>query len=754
MKTLPKLAMSTTLTLGLTIGVSLGLGLSACQPKTDNKESQNVQTHETKTATLESDQLAPDVKTGNVLLDKWDGPEGGVMPFGKYKVEDFPAALDKGFEMARADIRRIAENPNPPTFDNTIEALEKSGKALDRVATVFFIHDSSLNNDQIAAMTKKYAPEFSKFSDEINQNPKLFARIKAIHENMDGLDTEQKRLVDVYYARFIKQGANLNTEDKAKLSKINARLAVLTNQFGQNVLHDEGAYVTYITDKKDLAGLPDWLVDSMAASAEEKGHKGQWAVTNTRSSMDPFLTYSTNRKLREKVWKTYYNRGDNGDKWDNNKIITEILQLRDKRAKLLGFKTHADWKLTDQMAKKPENAMALMMKVWPYAVKRANEEVAEMQAIADKEGAGIKIAPWDYRYYAEKVRQAKYDLDFNEVKPYLQLDKLREAMMWAAGKIYGLNFKKVDNVPVFHPDVTVYDVTNKDGKHVAFWYFDPFARVGKSSGAWMNGHRSQSNMDGKYVPILVSNNSNFIKGKPGEPVLISWDDAQTMFHEFGHALHGINSSVTYPSLSGTNVPRDYVEFPSQINEHWLMSPEVMERFLVHYKTGKPIPKALVDKIKKAATFRQGFNTVEYLSDAIIDMKIHMAGGDPIDPDRFEREESEKLGMPKEIVLRHRLPQFNHIFSGGYDSGYYSYLWTEALADDGAEAFEEAGSFYDPATAKRLHDCVMSVGNTIDQAESYRCFRGRDVDTMALMRAKGFAPKRTDLPPYHKLPADK
>ena len=746
---------SSKLAMTVMLGLGLSVGLTACGPKSTQKETKNVQKQESqKPAKLESDILAPDVKTGNVLLDKWSGPYGGVMPFGKYKVEDFPAALDKGFEMARADIKRIADNTNPPTFDNTIEALEKSGKALDRASTIFFIHDSNLNNDQIAAMTKKYAPEFSKFSDEINQNPKLFARIKAIHDHMDGLNTEQKRLVDVYYARFIKQGANLNAKDKATMSKINGRLATLTNQFGQNVLHDEGAYVTYIKNKKDLAGLPGWLVDSMAASAEEKGHKGEWAVTNTRSSMDPFLTYSTNRKLREKVWKTYYNRGDNGDKWDNNKIITEILQLRDKRAKLLGFKTHADWKLTDQMAKKPENAMALMMKVWPYAVKRAKEEVAEMQAIADKEGAKLKIAPWDYRFYAEKVRQAKYDLDFNQVKPYLQLDKLREAMMWAAGKLYGLKFRKVDDVPVFQEDVTVYNVTNKDGKHVALWYFDPFARVGKSSGAWMNGHRAQSNMDGHYVPIIVSNNSNFIKGKPGEPVLISWDDASTMFHEFGHALHGINSDVTYPSLSGTNVPRDYVEFPSQLNEHWLTSPEVMQRFLVHYKTGKPIPKALVDKIEKAATFRQGFNTVEYLSDAIIDMKIHMAGGAPIDPDKFEREESKKLGMPKEIVLRHRLPQFNHIFAGGYDAGYYSYLWTEALADDGAEAFLEKGSFYDPATAKRLHDCVESVGNTIDQAESYRCFRGRDVDTMALMRAKGFAPKRTDLPPYHMLPADK
>ena len=738
-------------TLTTALAATLSLGLYGCGQKTDTPAKQDTTQSATKahkpmhdTKILESNTLVPDVKTGNVLLDKWSGPYGGVMPFGEYKVSDFPAALDKGFEMARGDIKRIADNTNPATFDNTMVALEKSGRALDRAATLFFIHDSSLNNDEIAAMTKKYAPEFSKFSDEINQNPKLFARIKAIHDNMDDLNTEQKRLVDVYYARFVKQGANLNETDKAKMSKINGRLATLTNQFGQNVLHDEGAYVTYITDKKDLAGLPGWLVDAMAASANGKDHKGEWAITNTRSSMDPFLTYSENRPLREKAWKTYYNRGDNGDKYDNNKIITEILQLRDKRAKLLGFKTHADWKLTDQMAKKPENAMALMMKVWPYAVKRAQEEVAEMQAIADKEGANIKIAPWDYRFYAEKVRQAKYDLDFNEVKPYLQLDKLREGMMWAAGQLYGFQFKPVKDVPVFQEDVTVYEVLGKDGKHVALWYFDPYARVGKNSGAWMNGHQAQNKLDGIYTPIIVSNNSNFIKGKPGEPVLISWDDASTMFHEFGHALHGMNSNVTYPTLSGTNVSRDYVEFPSQLNEHWLPTPEVMNTYLVHYKTGKPIPQALVDKIEKASTFRQGFDTVEYLSDAIVDMKIHMAGGDPIDPDAFEREESEKLGMPKEIVLRHRLPQFNHIFSGGYDSGYYAYLWADSLTNDSAEAFEEAGSFYDRETADRLRKCIMSVGNMVDPADGFRCFRGRDVDVMALMRAKGFAPARTDL----------
>jgi peptidyl-dipeptidase Dcp len=390
------------------------------------------------------------------------------------------------------------------------------------------------------------------------------------------------------------------------------------------------------------------------------------------------------------------------------------------------------------MAKTPEATMQLMMQVWPKAVERAREEVADMQQIADAEGAEITIEPWDYRYYAEKVRKDKYDLDFNEVKPYLQLEKLREAMMWAASELFGLQFKPIQDVPVFHPDVRVWEVMNAEGEHVGLWYLDPYAREGKRSGAWMSSYRSQENIDKPITPI-VSNNSNFVKGAPGEPVLISWDDATTLFHEFGHALHGLLSNVHYPSQSGTSVARDYVEFPSQINEHWLMTRELLNRFAVHYKTGEPLPQELLEKIERAETFNQGFGTVEFLASALIDMKLHLAGETELDPARFERETLAELGMPREIVMRHRTPHFSHVFAGdGYSAGYYSYLWADALTADAAEVFEESGSYYDKEVAQRLHDTVLSVGDTIDPAEGFRAFRGRDVDTKALMRKRGFA----------------
>ncbi|PHQ67694.1 MAG: peptidase M3 [Robiginitomaculum sp.] len=708
----------------------LALGVTACGEKASKQ--------------TESQMLIQEVETGNVLLDTWTGPYGGVPPWDKADVSTMSASLSTAFDMARAEITKIADNETAANFDNTIVALEKSGAALNRVATVFFVHASNLNKGEIPNILKEMSPKFSQFNDEINQNPALFARVKTVYENMDALNTEQKRLVDEYYQGFVRQGATLNDEDKASMSKINSRLATLTNDFGQNVLHDEEGYITYIEDEVGLAGLPGWLKTSMASAAKNNDKEGQnsgkWAITNTRSSMDPFLTYSDDRNMREAVWNTYYNRGDNGDEWDNNAIITEILQLRDQRAKLLGYKTHAHWKLENQMAKNPENAIALMEKVWPHAIGRAKEEVAEMQAIADSEGVFIKIAPWDYRYYAEKVRKDKYDLDLNEVKPYMQMEKLREGMMWAAGELYGFQFEQIEDVPVYHEDVRVWEVKNAEGGHVGLWYFDPYARKGKRSGAWMNAYRTQQKLDGKSTTVIVSNNSNFVKGEAGKPVLISWDDAETMFHEFGHAIHGLNSNVTYPTLSGTSVSRDYVEFPSQLNERWMTTPEVLNTYAVHYETGEPIPAELLAKIKKASTFRQGFDTTEYLASALIDMKLHMAGGDPIDADKFERETLEALGMPSEIVMRHRTPHFNHIFSGGYHAGYYSYLWADTLTADAAEAFVEAGSFYDKDVAKSLYTNIMSVGNTIDPADGFKAFRGREVEVEALMRDRGFADK--------------
>ena len=678
-------------------------------------------------------------QSANPLLAPWTGPYGGVPAFDKVKVADFKPALEAAMAENLAEVERIASLREVPTFENTILALENSGRRLSDLYTYYGVWGSNLSTPELQAVEMQMDPRLAAFNDKITQNVDLFRRIDAVYNSVDKerLNPEQQRLVWLYRTNFVAAGAQLDAPAKARVAQINERLATLFTTFNQNLLHDEGEYVLYLK-ASDLKGLPQWLRDNLAATAEERGRKGQFAVANTRSSMDPFLTYSDRRDLREKVWTTYYARGDNGDQYDNNKIITEILQLRAERARLLGFPTHAHWRLQNAMAKTPERAMELMEAVWTPAVAAVRTDVADMQAIADKEGAKIKIAPWDYRYYMEKVRKAKYDLDLNEVKPYLELENLREGMFWAASQLYGFTFKPVTGLPVFHPDVRVWEVLGAGGEHVGLWYFDPYARPGKRSGAWMNAYRTQENFLSP-VTTIVSNNSNFVKGKPGEPVLLSWDDADTMFHEFGHALHGLNSQVRYPSLSGTAVPRDYVEFPSQLNEHWFPTQQVLGRFATHYQTGKPIPQALVDKIKRTSTFNQGFATTEYLASALIDMKLHLAGGAPIDPDRFEREELAKLGMPPEVVMRHRTPQFAHIFSSdSYSAGYYSYLWADTLTADVAEAFKEApGGYYDKATAARLRETIMSKGNSVDPADQFRAFRGRDPSIDALMRDRGF-----------------
>ncbi|HET6863324.1 MAG TPA: M3 family metallopeptidase, partial [Pyrinomonadaceae bacterium] len=628
-----------------------------------------------------------------------------------------------------------------PDFENTIVALEEAGQELNRVSTLYGVWSSTMNGPEFQVVQREMAPRLAAFNDRITQNELLFKRIEAVYNSpsKNKLNPEQQRLTWLYYTNFVRSGARLAPEAKARLSEINQQLAGLYTKFSQNVLAEETDQFIVLKSEDELAGLPQSIRDAAAAAATTKKQTG-WVIMNTRSSIDPFLTYSDRRDLREKAWRMFVNRGDNGDEHDNNAIITEILQLRAERAKLLGFKTHAHWRLENSMAKTPERAMELMEAVWKPAVARVHEEVADMQALADKEGAKLKIEPWDYRYYMEKVRKAKYDLDQNEVKPYLQLEKLREGIFWVAGELFNFNFTPVTNVPVAHPDIRVWEVTDKTTKrHIGLWYFDPYARAGKRSGAWMNAYRSQERVNGE-ITTIVSNNANFVKGKPGEPLLISWDDATTMFHEFGHALHGLNSNVTYPSLAGTAVARDYVEFPSQLMEHWLSTPEVLQRFALHYQTGKPIPQALVDKINRSATFNQGFATVEYLSAALVDMKLHLAGDRKIDPDAFERETLAELGMPKEIVMRHRTPQFLHIFAGdSYSAGYYSYLWSDVLTADAFGAFVEGKGPYDKAVAERLRKYVFSVGNTVDPADGYRAFRGRDPKIDALMKKRGFSP---------------
>lgn len=679
-------------------------------------------------------------ETDNPLLANWTGPYGGVPNFEAMSLDDLAESLDTGMEEHLREIQIFTSVREDPTFENTIVPYEASGEALGRAFIYYGIWSSNLSSPEFREIQAEMVPKISDYSSKITQNKRLFERIKAVYES-DALkerSARDQRLVWLIYNSFAKNGATLDGESKERYAAINKRLAELHTQFGNNVLADEEGYVLYL-DENQLGGLSDGFIQATASLAAERGQEGKYAITNTRSSMDPFLTFSTERNLREKVWRTYYSRGDNRDEHDNNAVIAEILQLRDERVALLGFDNYAEWMLQDRMAKKPERALELMEAVWPAAIGRVAEEVADMQALADSENAGIVIAPWDYRFYAEKVRKAKYDLDSDEVKQYLQLDKLREAMFMVAGELFHFAFEPVPEgeVPVFHEDVRVWEVTDtRTGAHVGLWYLDPYARPGKRSGAWASMYRGHENFRGKRT-VLASNNSNFIQGAPGEPVLVSWDDATTFFHEFGHALHFLSADTEYPTLNGG--VRDYTEFQSQLLERWLLTDEVINGYLVHVETGEPIPAGLVAKIKNAATFNQGFSTTEYLASALMDMKYHMIDPTGIDPVEFEKSYLAELGMPKEIVMRHRSPHFGHVFSGeGYATGYYGYMWADVLTSDASEAFEQApGGYYDKDMAAKLVKHLFSVRNAVDPDEAYRAFRGRDAKIEALMRDRGF-----------------
>ncbi|WP_299128434.1 M3 family metallopeptidase, partial [uncultured Winogradskyella sp.] len=642
--------------------------------------------------------------TDNVLLHEWTGPYQGVPAFDKMNVADVKQAVEIGMELNLAEIDAIANNTDAPTFDNTIIAMESAGKPLNRLFAYYGIMSSNVSSPEFRKVQAELAPKLSDFRSKISQNTKLFQRIKTLYDASQNnpLGPQEQRVIDLIYKQFEMNGANLDTEKKKRYAEINKELSSLYTTFSNNVLHDEENYITYLT-KDQLGGLSEGFIKSAAKIAADKGKDGQYAITNTRSSMDPFLTYSTERELRKKVWENYYSRGDNGDQYDNNKIIAAILKLRKERVGLLGYDNYAQWRLQDRMAKNPENAMDLMLKVWPAATARVKEEVADMQAVANELGDRITIEPWDYRYYAEKVRQKKYDLDSDEVKQYLQLDKLTEAMFFVAGELFNYKFTPVEDntVPVFHEDVNVWEVTDKDSnKHIGLWYLDPYAREGKRSGAWATTYRSSTTFEGQ-TNVLASNNSNFIKPAPGEAVLVSWDDATTFFHEFGHALHFFAADVKYPTLQGG--VRDYTEFQSQLLERWLSTDKVIKNYLVHYKTGEPIPTELVKKIKNASTFNQGFGTTEYLASALIDMKLHLADPTDIDIDKFERETLDELGMPKELPMRHRTPHFGHVFSGeGYATAYYGYMWADVLTSDASEAFRNApDGFYDKNLADKL-----------------------------------------------------
>ncbi|WP_405572035.1 M3 family metallopeptidase [Winogradskyella sp. Asnod2-B02-A] len=688
----------------------------------------------------EAKQTPQTAMSDNVLIQKWTGPYEGVPAFDKMSVDDIKSALEEAMKLNLEEIEAIANNPEVATFENTIVAMESAGKPLKRVFAYYGIMGSNVSTPEFRAIQSELAPKLSDFRSQISQNEKLFQRIKTVYDasQKTSLEPQAQRVVDLTYKQFEMNGANLDAEKKKRYAEINKELSTLYTDFANNVLHDEENYITYLNEDQ-LGGLADGFIKSAAKIATDKGEDGKYAITNTRSSIDPFLTYSTERELRKQVWTNYYSRGDNGDNFDNNEIIAEILRLRKERVGLMGYKNFAEWRLQDRMAKTPENAMDLMMAVWPAATARVKEEVADMQTVANDLGDKITIEPWDYRYYAEKVRKKKYDLDSDEVKQYLQLDKLTEAMFFTAGELFNYKFTPVaeGSVPVFHEDVKVWEVTDKNsGKNIGLWYLDPYARQGKRSGAWATTYRSSDSFEGK-TNVLASNNSNFVKPAPGEAVLISWDDATTFFHEFGHALHFFSADVKYPTLNGG--VRDYTEFQSQLLERWLSTDKVINQFLVHYKTGEPIPASLVEKIKKASTFNQGFGTTEYLASALIDMKLHLADPTDIDIDKFERETLDELGMPKELPMRHRTPQFGHVFSGeGYATAYYGYMWADVLTSDASEAFREAqGGFYDKEVADKLVKYLFAPRNAMDPAEAYRKFRGRDAKIEALMKDRGF-----------------
>ena len=676
----------------------------------------------------------PPTADPQVLLAKWTGPYQGVPPWDKVDNKLFQPAMEASTKMLLEEIDKIAQNPKPATFDNTLAAMERAGKPLDRAATLFFVMASSKNTPEIQKLSGIIRPLLAKVQDQINFNAKLFARIKTVYEGRKeaGLNPEQLRLVEKTYTEFVKRGANLDEAKKKRLGEINQSLAKLFNDFSNKVQADEDTWV--VVKESELEGLPASLVSSYKAAAGKRKVEG-YAVVNTRSAVDPFLTFSDNRALREKVWRAFTSRGDNSDSENTNGLISQIVKLRAERAKLLGYKNHAVWRMTDTMAKTPERAMELMMRVWPAAVKRVQEEVADMKAVA-----GHTIEPWDYRYYMEKVRKKRYALDQNEFKNYFELNNMIKASYYMAERLYGYSFKEITKeVPVFHPDVRVFHVTNKaDGSHVGVLYRDDFARQYKRSGAWQSTYQGQNKLDGQ-VDAIVSNNNNFTKAGEGEPVLISLDDAETLFHEFGHALHALTNDTTYPTLGGT--PRDFVEFPSQVHENWVLTREVLDQFARHYKTGEKMPQALIDKMRAASTFNQGFATVEYLAAALVDMKLHMDPEGIVDAAEFEKKTLAEIGMPKEIVLRHRLPHFMHLFaSDAYSAGYYSYLWSDVMAADAWAAFEETKDPWHPETAAKFKDIILATGDAIDRAEAYRKFRGRDPKVEALLKNRGFLKK--------------
>jgi len=685
----------------------------------------------------ETSAASPAAPETNPLLVAWQTPHQ-TPPFAEITPEHFMPAFERAFIDHAAEVAAITHDPAVPDFDNTITALERSGKLLTKVSAVFYDLVSAHSNPSILEIDKELSLRMARHWNPIMMNAVLFGRIVMLHEKRKELDLtgEQMRLLERTYTRFHRAGAGLSDDAKARMAEINERLAHLGTSFSHHLLADEQEWLLELGEG-DRAGLSDTFIASAKAAAEERGMAGKAILTLSRSFVEPFLKASERRDLREKVFKAFTARGDNGNANDNNAVIVEILALREEAAKLLGFPTYAAYRLEDTMAKTPEAVRGLLERVWKPARARALADRDQLQAMITAEGGNFALAPWDWRYYAEKLRQAKANFDDSAIKPYLVLDHMIEAAFDCATRLFGITFSERKDIPVWHPDVRVWEVRDRDGRHQALFYGDYFARPSKRSGAWMSSLRDQQKLDGEVAP-LIFNICNFSKGADGQPSLLSPDDARTLFHEFGHALHGMLSNVMFPSLAGTSVFTDFVELPSQLYEHWQERPEVLQRFARHYQTGEPLPEDLLKRFIAARKFNQGFATVEFISSALIDLEFHTQPASASrDVRTFEQAELGKIGMPEEIAMRHRPQQFGHIFSGDYyAAGYYSYMWSEVMDADAFGAFEEAGDIFDPATAKRLHDDIYSTGGSVDPEAAYVAFRGREPEPDALLRRRG------------------
>ncbi|RJF70513.1 M3 family metallopeptidase [Rhodopseudomonas palustris] len=681
--------------------------------------------------------IAAAPRADNPLLDAWTTPFE-TPPFTAIAPEHFLPAFEQAFADHAAEIAAITHDPSEPDFDNTITALERSGKLLNKVAAVFYDLVSAHSNPALLEIDKDVSLRMARHWNPIMMNAVLFGRIAALRDKRNELNLtpEQQRLLERTYTRFHRSGAGLDDAAKARMAEINERLAQLGTSFSHHLLGDEQEWFMELGEG-DTEGLPESFVAAAKAAAEERGLPGKAVITLSRSSVEPFLKMSSRRDLREKVYRAFIARGDNGNANDNNALIGEILSLREESAKLLGYPTFAAYRLADSMAKTPEAVRGLLERVWKPARARALADRDALQELVTEEGGNFKLAPWDWRYYAEKLRQRRANFDDAAIKPYLSLDNMIAASFDTATRLFGVTFEERKDVPVWHPDVRVWEVKDADGGHRGLFYGDYYARPSKRSGAWMTSLRDQQKLDGNVAPLII-NVCNFAKGSEGEPSLLSPDDARTLFHEFGHGLHGMLSDVTYPSLSGTSVFTDFVELPSQLYEHWQEQPQVLQQFARHYQTGEPLPDDLLKRFIAARKFNQGFATVEFVSSALLDLEFHTQPAASVgDVKEFEQRELAKIGMPEEIALRHRPTQFGHIFSGDhYASGYYSYMWSEVMDADAFGAFEEAGNIFDSAVAKRLRDDIYASGGSRDPEEAYIAFRGRAPEPDALLRRRG------------------